>query len=126
MCPPGTDETSQVPYKGLFHMHEVYDCARSDAILAVNVWHDFAFSSTEGDQHLEVRPISQLDTQPMASPVNASRLNSRVTAHHSGPRQLAKPYLVEDFHLLSFASLSWRTPFWADNRLLVIANIRVS
>jgi hypothetical protein len=94
-------------------MHEVSDCARSDALLTDNVWHDFAFSSTERDQHLEVRHISQLNTQPMASPVNASRLNSRVTAHHSGPRQLAKPYLVGDFHLLSFASLSWRTPFCA-------------
>ena len=53
----------------------------------------------------------------MASPVNASRLDSRVTAHHSGPRQLAKPYLVGDFHLLAFASLSWRTPVWVDYSL---------
>jgi hypothetical protein len=29
--------------------------------------------------------------------------------HHSGPGRLAKPYPVKDFHLLSFASLSWRT-----------------
>ena len=59
----------------------------------------------------------------MASPVNASRLSSRVTAHHSGPRQLAKPYLVEDFHPLSFASLSWRTPVRVDSSILGLANI---
>ena len=55
-------------------------------------------------------PISQLNTQPMISPVNASRLFSRITAHHSGSGWLARPFPVEDFHLLSFASLSWRTP----------------
>jgi len=54
----------------------------------------------------------------MVSPVNASRLPSRVSAHHSGSRWLAKPYLVEDFHLLSFASLSWRTPEWVDSGCL--------
>ena len=32
--------------------------------------------------------------------------------HHSGPGRLARPYPVEDFHLLFFASLSWRTPQW--------------
>ncbi len=55
-------------------------------------------------------PVSQLNTQPMVSPVNASRPPSRVSAHHSGSRLLARLYRVEDFHLLSFASLSWRTP----------------
>ena len=29
--------------------------------------------------------------------------------HHSGPGRLARPYPVEDSHLLFFASLSWRT-----------------
>jgi len=72
-------------------------------------WTNVAFSSTERNQHLEVRPISQLNTQPMVSSVNASRLPSQVTAHHSGSRRWARPYLVEDFHFLSIASLSWRT-----------------
>src|ERR1700676_59981 len=40
-------------------------------------WDDVAFSSTEGDRHLGIRPVSQLDTQPVVSPVNASRLPSR-------------------------------------------------
>src|SRR5215471_20847866 len=33
---------------------------------------DVAFSSTERDWHLEIRPVSLLNTQPMVSPVNAS------------------------------------------------------
>ncbi len=54
-------------------------------------------------------PVSQLNTQPMVSPVNASRQTSRSAAHHSGPERLARPYSAVDFHLLSFASLSWRS-----------------
>src|SRR5450755_2095327 len=38
---------------------------------------DVAFSSTEGDRHLGIRPVSQLNTWPVVSPVNASRLPSR-------------------------------------------------
>ena len=30
-------------------------------------------------------------------------------AHHSGPGRLAKPYPVEDFHLLFFRQRNWRT-----------------
>jgi hypothetical protein len=45
----------------------------------------------------------------MVSPVNASRQPSRTAAHHSGPERLARPYSAVDLHLLSFASLSWRS-----------------
>lgn len=72
-----------------------------------------AFWPAERHRHLGIRPVSQLDTQPMVSPVNASRLTSRPElAHHSGPERLARPYSAVDFHLLSFARLSWRTPVW--------------
>ena len=71
----------------------------------VHAWNDVAFSSAERDRHLEIRPLSPLNTQPMVSPVNASRLPSRVAAHHSGPERLAKPYSVEDFHLLILCQL---------------------
>jgi hypothetical protein len=37
-------------------------------------WDDVAFSSTEGDRYLGIRPVSQLNTWPVVSPVNASRL----------------------------------------------------
>jgi hypothetical protein len=60
-------------------------------------------------------PVSQLNTQPMVSPVNASRQTSRSAAHHSGPERLARPYSAGDFHLLSFASLSWRSRLVAKN-----------
>src|SRR5882762_5546157 len=65
---------------------------------------DVAFSSAERDRHPGIRPVSQLNTQPVVSPVNASRRPSRDAAHHSGPGRLARPYPVEDLHLLSFAS----------------------
>ncbi len=69
------------------------------------------------------RPVSQLNTQPMVSPVNASRQTSRSAAHHSGPKRLARPYFAEDLHLLSFASLSWRSRFVAKNAGMEVAEI---
>ncbi len=35
-------------------------------------------------------------------------------AHHSGPERLARPYPAVDFHLPSFAGLSWRSPVTAE------------
>ena len=78
-------------------------------MLAFDAWGDVAFSPPERDRHLGLWPLSQLNTQPTVSPVNASRLPSRTTAHHSGTRRLAKPYLVGDLHLLIFCQLAWRT-----------------
>src|SRR5262249_32235944 len=54
-------------------------------------WNDVAFSFSERDRHLEIRPVSQLNTWPMVSPVNASRLPSRDAVHHSGSGRLARP-----------------------------------
>ena len=65
---------------------------------------DAAFSSAERDRHLGIRPVSQLNIQPVVSPVNASRRPSRDAAHHSGPGRLARPFPVGDLHLPSFAS----------------------
>src|SRR5271154_7561274 len=58
---------------------------------AISPWDDVAFSSTEGDRHLGIRPVSQLNTWPVVSPVNASRRPSRDAAHHSGSGRLARP-----------------------------------
>ena len=44
---------------------------------------DVAFSSTERDRRLGIRPVSQLNTQPAVSPVNASRLPSRTETRAS-------------------------------------------
>jgi hypothetical protein len=52
---------------------------------------DVAFSFSERDRHLGIRPVSQLNTRPVVSPVNASRRPSRDTAHHSGSGWLARP-----------------------------------
>jgi hypothetical protein len=106
---PDMDEISQVPYKGRLHVHGVSDCAKFLLCKPLRR-KDVAFSSTERDRHFGIRPVSQLNTQPVVSPVNASRRPSRDAAHHSGPGRLARPYPVEDLHLLSFASFSWRTP----------------
>src|SRR6202023_267556 len=54
-------------------------------------WADVAFSSSERDRHLGIRPVSQLNTWPVVSPVNASRRPSRDAAHHSGSGWLARP-----------------------------------
>src|SRR5215831_17413332 len=58
---------------------------------ALTSWADVAFSSAERDRHPGIRPVSQLNTWPVVSPVNASRRPSRDAAHHSGSGWLAKP-----------------------------------
>src|SRR6266436_3990833 len=80
-------------------------------------WDDVAFSSTEGDRHPGIRPVSQLNTWPVVSPVNASRRPSRDAAHHSGSGRMASPYPVGDFHLLFFASFpgALRVGPWAES-----------
>src|ERR1700692_2255345 len=83
-------------------------------------WDDVAFSSTEGDRHLGIRPVSQLNTWPVVSPVNASRRPSRDAAHHSGSGRMASPYPMGDFHLLFFASFSWRTLSWVKRFTLAV------
>ena len=73
-------------------------------------WDDVAFSSTERDRHLGIRPVSQLDTWPVVSPVNASRRPSRDAVHHSGSGRLARPSPWGTFTSYSLPA-SWRTPF---------------
>src|SRR5258708_33357303 len=73
---PGTGETSQVPRKELPHVHKVSDCARFFHA-SQYAMEDVAFSSAVRDRHLGIRPVSQLNTWPVVSPVNASRLPSR-------------------------------------------------
>src|SRR5262249_24816645 len=65
--------------------------ARGSAHASHYAMGDVAFSSTERDRHLGIRPVSQLNTWPVVSPVNASRRPSRDAAHHSGSGWLARP-----------------------------------
>jgi hypothetical protein len=53
---------------------------------------DVAFSSTERDRHLGIRPVPQLNTWPVLSPANASRPPSRDAAHHSGCSPVLLPF----------------------------------
>src|SRR5215471_16113257 len=53
---------------------------------------DVAFSARERDRHLGIRSVSQLNTWPVVSPVDASRRPSRDAAHHSGLGWLARPF----------------------------------
>ena len=89
-------------------MSGVCDCA---GLLVVKPFQreDVAYRPAVRRQHPGIGPVSQLDTQPVVSPVNASRRTSRFAAHHSGPGRLAIPYPVKDFHLLSSRQLAWRT-----------------
>src|SRR5215475_14248108 len=88
---PVTDEASQIPCKELLHVHKVYDCARFSHTSQYAMG-DIAFSSAARDRHLGIRPVSQLNTWPVVSPVNASRRPSRDAAHHSGLGRLARPF----------------------------------
>ena len=65
--------------------------ARGSSHASHSPWDDVAFSSAERDRHLGSRPVSQLNTWPVVSPVNASRRPSRDAVHHSGSGRLAKP-----------------------------------
>src|SRR5262249_37208232 len=51
--------------------------ARGSSAASLSTVEDVAFSSSELDRHLGIRPVSQLNTQPVVTPVNASRLASR-------------------------------------------------
>ena len=102
---PDTDEASQVPYKGRLHVHGVSDCAR--------LLHPQAICAGR------MLPSRQ---RTRSAPRNSTRFAARYPArglpcerftagpreqnlvHHSGPGRLARPYPVEDLHLLSFAS----------------------
>jgi len=116
--------------KDVFHVHGVYDSARLLVRKPLR-GEDVAFSSTERDRHLGIRPVSQLNNPAHSDPCETLRAEPRgYPSHHSGPGRLARPYPVKDLHLLSFASLSWRTLFRVtfthpDARLTVSLRLQV-
>src|SRR5262245_26784541 len=66
--------------------------ARGSSHASHSPWDDVAFSSAERDRHLGIRPVSQLNTWPVVSPVNASRFpREQNLVHHSGSGRLARP-----------------------------------
>ena len=58
------------------------------AVLPSASWHDVG---------TPVAIISQLNTQPACTPVNASMAASRLTTHDSGSGRLATPFLYDSF-----------------------------
>ena len=99
----GRLEASQVPYKGRLHVHGVSDCARL-LVRKPFARGGYCLLVSELDRHLEIRPVSQLDTQPMVSSVSASRWPSRAARASLGvgaagwtlPRgRLAPPILCQ-------------------------------
>jgi hypothetical protein len=73
-------------------------------------WKMLTCSSAVRDRHLGIRPVSQLNTWPMVSPVNASRLPSRAEPRASlGVGWLARPSPWRTFTSYSLPA-SWRTP----------------
>ena len=99
---------SQLP-RGLFPtMHVVLDSvqATSNSPFTLNVTVAFPLTQ-QGRPRREL--ISELNTQPGLSPVNASMSGLPHTTHHSGPRRLAKSYLVRNLHSLQSSGLCWRT-----------------
>jgi hypothetical protein len=89
--------------------------ARGSSHASHSPWDDVAFSSSERDRHLRIGPVSQLDTWPVVSPVNASRRPSQDAAHHSGSGRLAKPSPWGTFTSYSLPA-SWRTRLWVKSR----------
>src|SRR5467141_3701247 len=73
---PGTGETSQVPHKELHHVRKAFDCARFCPCKPIRNGR-CCLLVRELATHLGIRPVSQLNTRPVVSPVNASRLSSR-------------------------------------------------
>src|SRR5882762_4771443 len=101
---PGTGETSQVPHKELLHVRKVSDCARFSPCKPIRHGR-CCLLSTERDRHLGIRPVSQLNTRPVLSLVNASRLPSRAEPRASlGVGAVGSTFPVGYFHLLFFAS----------------------
>ena len=65
-----------------FQRKDVFTCmgsttARGSSSASHLRGEDVAFPETELGRHLEIGPVSQLNTQPVITPVNASRLASR-------------------------------------------------
>jgi len=66
--------------------------------------------------------ISRLDTRPAHSPVNASPLPSRATAHDSGPVWLAKPSPYETFIRCYLAGFAGARRQFGDGSIAWLAN----
>src|SRR6267143_3775750 len=95
--------------------------ARGSSHASQYAMEDVAFSSAVRDRHLGIRPVSQLNTRPVVSPVNASRLalasrTSCITRGRGGWLDLPRGGLSPPI----LCQLSWRTPSRAMKRNLTL------
>ena len=80
-------------------------CAGSRANEPIHI----AFPTVGQGRHSR-RVISELNTGPVSSPTNASPRHHWSSTHSSGPRWIATPFPVENFHLLLHAGFDRRFP----------------
>jgi hypothetical protein len=123
---PDTDQASQVPYKGRLYVHGA-PTARGSSIRKPLARGGCCLLVSELDRHLGIRPVSQLDTQPVVSPVNASRLPSRaetscITRGRGGWLGLTRGRLAPPI----LCQLSWRTRWWVNGCSRLRLAIRTS
>jgi hypothetical protein len=105
-----------------FGVHKRSTTARGSPIQASTLWATLPSLQHERDRHLEIRPVSQLNTWPVVSPVNASRRPSPDAVHHSGLGQLARPFpwgahFPRGLSPPILCQLAWRTSLWVTNGL---------
>ncbi len=107
---PGVSGISRFPCEEFPHMHGVSDCAgpSHDSRLAPCLVSPSAQVNSVGVPN---GFISQLNTRPVCTPVNASPAPSRVPAHDSGPVWFAKPSLYGSFIHYSPPVLPAHSPF---------------
>src|SRR5438477_10212450 len=86
---------------------------------------------SELDRHLGIRPVSQLDTQPVVSPVNASRLPSRaetscITRGRGGWLSLTPWKTCTSYPLPAFLAHSQMGQFDRFSRLALPVHVRLA
>ena len=69
-----TDEISQVPTKGRHHVHMGSTTARGSSSASLLRGEDVAFRPAERRQHLEIRPVSQLNIPARGLPCERFKL----------------------------------------------------
>src|SRR4249920_3285670 len=110
---PDTDEASQVPCKELLRVRKVSDCARllhPQAICAGRMLP--SRQRTRSAPRNSTRFAARYPARGLPCERFTAALASRNLVHHSGPGRLARPYPVEDLHLLSFASFPGALGIW--------------
>src|SRR5271157_4725155 len=101
----GTFGISRFPCKEFPHMLRVSDCAGPSYDLRLAPWSVLP-SASVNSVRAPKKLISQLNGWPVCTPVNASPMSSRTSAHDSGPVWLAGPSPYGSFIHYSLPALT--------------------